>query len=225
MNRANFDRLIFNPIDISDEELIAQVGENERLYRALGGDEGFLGPDARHRDISYKAKQMRYVLVLYDKESPLWMTHPDIVSRKKQAALLAGYDIIKEENTLQQMYDLKDLFLAKSTSAFIRYQHSDKLSVLISNEQVLYEMQSRLMGSLTDFKDDKQMIDHYKTKAQLLEEQDKILNLIEKYKQEIWRGDDVGYDKTMNIEFDRRTTPEKISMVELKRPRIKGINK
>lgn len=223
MQKQNFDKLIFNPFDLTDEELITNAKENEKLYKALGAEKGVVGDYQRH-PLAYQAKLVRYVLYLYDKNSPLWLTHPDVVSRKKESARLAGFNINEEESTLNNIFLLDDELLSQSISAFIKYQHSDKLSVLISNEQVLYELQHVLRSQMLEFKDDKQRIDHFKTKTALLSEQDKILDLIEKYKYDIWQGDDAAYDKSMDILYDRKVTPEQIAKIELKVPKIRGLN-
>lgn len=224
MNNKAFEKLIFNPLGLSDLELISQCKENERLFNALGEGEGLLGDKVRNRSESLIAKQIRYILIMYDKNSPLWLTHPDIVARKKQAALISGFDINSSSSSLEDVYLLKDKFLARSISSFIRYQHNEKLSALISNEQVLYELQHALREQMNEFKDDKQRIDHFKIKTGLLAEQDKILSLIENYKFSIWQGDEAAYDTVMNIEYGRKSTPEQIAKIELKSPRILGYN-
>lgn len=223
MQKKNFDKLIFNPFDLTDEELMTNVKENERLYHALGGDKGVASHHQRH-PISHQAKLIRYVLYLYDKNSPLWLTHPDIVSRKKEAARLAGFEINDTNERLDRIFLLDDELLSQSISAFIKYQHSDKLSVLISNEQVLYELQHVLRSQMLEFKDDKQRIDHFTTKTKLLSEQKSILSMIETYKYDIWQGDDPAYDKSMDILYDRKVTPEQIAKIELKKPKIRGLN-
>ncbi len=218
MRRENFDKLIFNPFELSNEDLMEAARET-RLKDAIGAEEGILG--SRHKDLSWQCKQIRYVLYLYDKNSPLWITDPDIVNRKKRAASLAGFDIlVNEAKTFDDLFFLKDPYLAKSVTAFIKYQHSNELSVLISTEQVLYELQSALREESSDFKDDKQKIEYFKTKAALLQEQDRILTLINKYMQQIWQSDTAAYEVTMDLEYNRKVTPEQIAAIPLKLPKI-----
>ena len=217
MKKEQYAKLIFNPFDMTDQDIHDQVNENSRLYNVFGGDEGIFGPDARNRSVSLKARMFRFILFLYDKNSPLWITHPDIVSRKKQAALEAGFDIIQQDKTLESLFALTDLFFAKSVTSFIRYQHSDELSALIANEQVLFDLQKGLMENMDEFKDDKQKIDHFKTKADLIDRQDKIISINNKYKFNIWQGDSQAEEKTLEIEYGRKTAPEQIAKIELKR--------
>lgn len=217
MQKQHFNKLIFNPFGLPDEELLEQCTGNPKLYNLLGGDEGVVGSKSRHKNESYRAKLVRYIFYMYDKESPLWEGFPDIIERKNEAASLAGFDIIGQKDTLQSIFLLDDIFLSNSVVAFIRYQHSNDLSALIVNEQSLYEMQASLLERMDDFKDDKAKVDHFKTKAALMKAQDDILELNDKYKSRIWRGDEDAYDKTMEIGFGRPTTPEKIAKIELKK--------
>jgi len=213
MDKNQFKGLIFNPVGLSDQELIEQAREG-KLFNVLAGKSGILG--SAYQDEHYMACQIKFVLFLYDKGSPLWMTDPDIVARKKKAASLAGFDILNDR--LDDLFLLKNVFLARSVTSFIKYQYNIELSALISNEQVLYELQHVLREELTEFKDDKQKIDHFKTKTELLTKQDAILDLCTKYKAEIWKEDQVAYEQTMEIEYGRKVTPEQIAIIEIKKP-------
>lgn len=217
MNRSSFKDLIFNPYEISDEDLIHNASQG-KLFQVLGGEEGIMG--AEFQSEMNLARQIRYVLYLYDKNSPLWQTDPDIVQRKNKAAHLAGWNVSDESIVIQlsPFFRLKDPFLTHSVTKFIRYQNSTPLQALITNEQVLFEMTHVMMESLDKFNDDKQKVDHFKTKTTLLQEQDKIINLIEKYKLEIWKGDEAAYEATMENEFGIAVTPEQIAQIPLKRP-------
>ena len=217
MTRQNFSKLIFNPFELSDEVLIENASQG-KLFSVLGKEEGLMGSITN--DQTYLAQQIRYVLYLYDKNSPLWLTDPDIIARKKKAASLAGFDILSDKKTTENLFLLKNVFMARSVSSFIQFQHSNELSVLISNEQVLYELQHVLREELVEFKDDKQKIDHFKTKTDLLEKQDKILGLISKYRDQIWQGDDEAYEQTMEIGFGRKVSPEQIAILEYKTPQM-----
>lgn len=220
MNKDHFHKLIFNPIGMIDEEIINQATENKKLYDVLGGENGIVGPKNRHKDISYQAKLCRYIFVLYDKNTPLWQTHPDIISRKKEAASLAGFDIINQTDTLDKVYKLDDIFLTKSVTSFIKYQYSYELAALIANEQVLFDIQESLMEHMDDFKDDKDKVSHYKTKIELAQKQDSLLEMNAKYRDLIWKEDDSAYEKTMELEYGRAVFPEQIAKIELKKPRI-----
>jgi hypothetical protein len=219
MRRENFDKLIFNPFDLSDQELIEQVENNEKLFSILGGESGIMG--SLHTSINRRAKHVRYTFYLYDKESPLWLSDPEIAGRKKHAASLAGYDVLNEpQERLDELFLLKDIHLAKSVSSFIRYQNSADLSALIMNEHIMYELHDGLVRHLNDFKDDKQLVDHYKTKLELTQKQDTLLNLINQYKHNIWQGDKVAEEVVMDVEYGRKAFPEQIALIEIKKPEI-----
>lgn len=217
MVKENFNKLIFNPFGLSDEELIEQVEQKQKLYEVLGAEKGIMG--SFHTSKERRAKQIRYLLYLYDKHSPLWISDPDIKDRKKKAASLAGYDILNDKKkTLDEIFLLSDPHLAKSVSSFIRYQNSATLSSLITDEHVLYELEEAILQHLDDFKDDKQMIDHYKVKLDLTEKKQKLLELINKNKYEIWQDDKEAEEITMDLEFGRKVTPEQIAMIPIKKP-------
>lgn len=216
MRKENFSKMTFNPFEMSNESLLANA-EGTKLYDVLGGEEGIMG--AKHLGVEAKSKRIRYVLYLYDKNSPLWQVDPEISSRKKKSASLAGFDILSEKPTvLDELFLLKDKYVARSVTTFIKHQYSNELSVLISNEQVLYELQHVLREELDDFKDDKQKIDHFKVKTELLEKQDKVLGLINKYKHQIWGGDEAATEVTLELGYGRKSTPEQIAQISLKTP-------
>ena len=214
----HFSQMIFNPLEVEDKDLVDYCLGTDSLYQMLGGDNGVV--NSRHRDVSFRARQIRYILFLYDKNSPLWKLEPDIVNRKQRAAEISGFDMFAQKDTLEQMYHLDDIFLARSISSFIQYQYNHQLAAMIANEQVLFEMQTALRETMTEFKDDKSRIDHYKTKTALLIEQDKILDLINKYKDDVFKGDESALEKTMELGYNRKVTPEQIAMTELKKPDI-----
>lgn len=218
MERSKFNGLIFNPHGIPDQELVDYFATNEDLYRMIGRDSGILG--SLHTDTSFRAKQIRYTLFMYDKGSPLWKIEPDVQQRKRRAAIEAGFDLIKQQGTLDQMYLLQDTHLAHSVSAFIVYQHSNTLGSLIAAEQTLHELQSVLMLRMDDFKDDKQKVDHFTTKTKLLAEQKKIVADINEYRDTIWHDDKDAEDVTMEMKYNRKRTPENIALHELKKPRV-----
>lgn len=217
MNRNSFKELIFNPYEISDEDLIANASQG-KLFQVLGGSDGVMG--AEFVSEINLARKIRYILYLYDKNSPLWQTDPDIVARKRKAAHLAGWNIA-DENVLKELtaiFRLRDPFVTHSVTKFIRYQNSSPLQALMTNEQVLFDMTHVMMESLDKFNDDKQKIDHFKTKTALLQQQDNIMSLIEKYKTQIWKGDEEAYEQTMELEFGKKVSPEQIAQITIKRP-------
>jgi hypothetical protein len=132
-------------------------------------------------------KMLRYVLLMYDMNSPLRQMYPDLSKRKEWAASIAGYDLDKDP--------VKDLFtlsirllidgesqvypnerLLNIITKYIIYQNNRLWTLIVTNEQTFYEYHKRV---ITEIMDDG--LNTVTLKTKLLEAMDDINGRLEVY--------------------------------------------
>ena len=152
---------------------------------------------------------MRYILFMYDPKSPLIRDIRNIKSRKQEAAKLAGFDLEKDTDLLDGLYDFTDERILKSTVHFlIEFIHDRVWSMIVSLEQTFYEYNERLLKPVdsTDTKE-KDIMATIVLKSKLIQDLKDIHNLLKEYYKEIF-DDEKLIEKIVN-----KITPESMSSV------------
>ena len=143
----DFEGCVFNPL--------RQIGKNvEDIYPELRDREGFLvGSFGVGVD---REKVMRWVLGLYQPESPLIGDYPDYKVRRYQCGVMVGFEMLG--GVLTQGY--LDIVLGKNGKVnrfavdFCRIMRDDDYTELRAYQDKLYHMLGLFAGS-SDAKDDK----------------------------------------------------------------------
>lgn len=123
---------------------------------------------------------IRYTMVLYDKESRLIKYFTNLEQRKKEAAVLAGYDLESDAGILATLFDFTDPDLQTIALYFLEEQNDMSFRLLISNEQTFSEYQKALMTNIS-IGDEKDKMSALNIKTKLMEESDRIVERVEKY--------------------------------------------
>lgn len=126
-------------------------------------------------------KIIRYVMVLYDKKSPLVKMVTNIGERKKESALISGYDLKTDEKILARLYDWTDVEFERIALQFLKDQNDMYWSMIVSNEQTFWEFQRALNAPIDNYKDDKQKMDALNVKSKIMEECNTITERVETY--------------------------------------------
>lgn len=151
-------------------------------------------------------KLMRYIIMVYDYNSPLVKEHRDLKLRKQEAAKLSGYDLDKDRAYLDLLYALRDDIALKAVDKFLKeFIHSRLWYRICGDEHLYWEAGLRMLKSVeTDDSKDKDSIASLKAKAELGENMQEIdLRLDAAYKK--LYGDDI-------VHFIRKpSTPETIA--------------
>ncbi len=190
---AEYSAMEFNPVVKKD-----MIAEYPRLKEIFG-------------DIS--DREIRYLLLVYDKNSPIKKLYPQLKKRKEFAADLAGYDI-EVDNILpitdfittevipatdeeeEKRYTVVYEKLIKALSSFLAYQNSRLWTMIVTNEQAFYEYQEKVMSSVSS-SDDKDALSAISIKTKLLEAMDTIHNRLDTYYAE-FTGDDKDVQSAMS---------------------------
>lgn len=163
-----FSKMEFNPFKKVDSKLKSILG---------GTDE----------------KMMKYVLLMYDVNSPLRQFYPELSKRKEFAASMAGYDLMKENVTV--LFDFKDgdtpnEELLSMVINYLKYQNNWVWSMIVSNSEAFYEYNKRVMMPVEGNKD-KDILQAINIKTQIMESQDQIYQRLQRYYKELSGGDDL----------------------------------
>lgn len=160
-------------------------------------------------------RMMRYVLLMYDMNSPLREYYPELDKRKQFAASMAGYDLDKEDVT--GLFDFKIKVedeevaydeLLNMIIKYLKYQNNYIWSMIVGNEQAFYEFNKRVMIPV-DGTRDKDILQAVDIKNKLMDAQDNIVQRLQKYLRELTGEDDKLEE---SITKRKRLRPENIDV-------------
>lgn len=166
-------------------------------------------------------KQLRYVLLMYDVNSPMRHHYPDLHKRKEFAASVAGYDLMKDDVTTlfefrikndEDEYEPNEALLG-SIIKFLKYQNNWVWSMIVSNEQAFYEYNMRVMMPVEGNKD-KDILQAINIKTQIMSSQDEIYQRLQKYYKDL-SGGDIELEEA--ITKRKRLRPEEIANAQANR--------
>lgn len=138
-------------------------------------------------DRNDKDKIIRYIVLMYDKNSPLVKRFNNLEQRKREAFVLAGFNI--EDPNLEVYKEFKDEEFTNMVTDFLIYQNDYIWMMLVSNEQTFYEFQKTLLQESAMIRNDKDKISAIASKAKLMEESDNIVTRITQYRKIIFIED------------------------------------
>lgn len=100
---------------------------------------------------------IKYMAFLYDVESPFNKRIPDVTERKREAALLAGFDFTSPQGMAkaERLYKLSDEVYRDVVMDMLRYQRNKEFTQLVSLETFFEECARRMFQPLEDIQDGK----------------------------------------------------------------------
>lgn len=187
---SDFDKMFFNPYKVK--------GSLKKKYPKLKMFKTFQGSDE---------KLIKYVLYVYDYNTPLKEYYPDLKIRKEEAARLAGYDLDKEKDFLYEIFFFTNLKLLEMVDEFLKKQNNRVWSMIVSNEQTFFEYQTKLLRPVDGDKD-KDILQALQIKSKIMDDLNTINERLETYYMKLYGEDDV---LLTTIKADKRLTPEFIA--------------
>lgn len=151
-----------------------------------------------------------YIVFMYDINSPMRKFFSDIDERKKECAVLAGYDLQADKARVGRLFDFTDKNITEMTTSFLKYQNNKAWAVLQSNEEVLWQYHHELLSPIINFKQDKEKLQALEIKSKLMNECDAIIKRIEMYEDKIFGGD----QRLIAQVNSSPTSPESIAYVQ-----------
>lgn len=135
---------------------------------------------------------VKYVLLMYDSQSPLRKKIADLVERKKEAASMA------ELKEYQGLFDLSDERLVGLVNKFLRFQNNRLWAILATQEELLWQYQSELLKPINVYKGDKEKLQGLEVKGKLMNDIDTMLRRCETYETTIFGDNTQGKDKIVS---------------------------
>jgi hypothetical protein len=138
---------------------------------------------------SYKAVAtpiIKYICYMYDQSSPMKRHYPELTQRKKECSNLSG--LAKHENIEEAMIDMVSELFIISIDEFLKHQNNRIWSMIVSNEEVFYEYQSKLLVR-TEEERDKDLLQALQIKSKIMNDMDEINKRLEAYYDKLYQGD------------------------------------
>lgn len=173
-------------------------------------------------------KVVKYIIYLYDKNSPMPVAYPDIKLRRNECAKLAGFtgvlESLEDLHTLERgvtspiighepmdedgvekpIYGDKEFPLAKMVTEYCISQQNHKWTIIMVNESLFSEYTQEILVPITTFKDQKQKLDAAMVKSKLREELEIIEAKLDGLYLEVF-----GAKVAQSIARTKATTPER----------------
>lgn len=189
-NKEDFNKMIFNPFSIK--------GSIKKKYPKLKMFKTF---------DSANDSMIKYVLYMYDQNTPLKEQFPELKIRKEQAAILSGFSLIKDNEKLHDVFFFLSDQLIDMVDEFLRKQNNRIWSMIVSNEQTFFEYQTKLLSPVEGDRD-KDILQALQIKSKIMDDLNTINDRLDSYYMKLY-GEDQELLKV--IKADKRLTPEFIA--------------
>ena len=189
-NIEDFKKMIFNPFKVK--------GSLKKKYPKMKMFSSFQ---------SAEDQMIAYVLYMYDQNTPMKEQFPDLKIRKEQAAILSGYDLVKDNEKLHEMFFFQSSKIIDMVDEFLRKQNNRIWSMIVSNEQTFFEYQKKLLSPVEGDRD-KDILQALQIKSKIMDDLNTINDRLDSYYMKLY-GEDQELLKI--IKADKRLTPEFIA--------------
>lgn len=153
-------------------------------------------------------KVLRFIISMYDPNNPVVRENRDPLLRKKSCAVLAGFDLIKDEVFLEEIFNYTNEEIVEKTDRFLKeFVHIRLWSMICANEQTFFEYSKRMMKPVEEAgAKEKDLMSAIAIKSKLSEDMDAINNRLDSYYDKLY-GDADLKNKVQKI----RISPESMS--------------
>lgn len=153
----DFKKCLFNPLkdkDISQKHILDGLWDRDVDEKVLA-----------RWDKENTERLVKYIIALYDPESPL-LKEPSLDTRRTEAALIAGFKL--DDAFLEdEIYTCKDEFAVHAIAKYLQLRKSREFAGLIADEQTYWEFIKRLLEPISRADKDKDMISALDIKTKL----------------------------------------------------------
>lgn len=150
------------------------------------------------KDIGVDERLVKYIICVYDYNSPFVRDYKDLKLRKQTAAQFVGYDLGKDASLLDDLFDFKNSTFIDAVDIFLKeFINSMLYYGICANEQTYWEYGKRMMQPIdaADSKE-KDIISAIATKSKLSEDMANIRGRIENDYRKLYGDDDL--EKAVN---------------------------
>ena len=189
-NSEDFNKMIFSPFKVK--------GSLKKKYPKMKMFSSFQ---------SAEDQMIADVLYMYDQNTPMKEQFPDLKIRKEQAAILSGFDLVKDNEKLHDIFFFQSSKLVDMVDEFLRKQNNRIWSMIVSNEQTFFEYQTKLLSPVEGDRD-KDILQALQIKSKIMDDLNTIKDRLDSYYMKLY-GEDQELLKV--IKADKRLTPEFIA--------------
>lgn len=152
---------------------------------------------------------VRYIVAMYDPKSPLIKGESNLLRRKEVAAFIAGFDLDKDEDMLEILFDCKYEHIVIMIQNFLKFfVKSMEWAMLVAYESSFWEFQSRLMQPIERGDKDKDLVSAMQSKTKISNDIQELYNKFEAAKEKFYGNDTVLIKAANKI---KRFTPEGVA--------------
>lgn len=150
-------------------------------------------------------KVLKYILMMYDPHSPLVKDIRDLEMRKQTAAQLVGFDIMLDDEFLDELFNYKNAEIVNKIDAFLKEYIEVRLwSMIVSNEETFYEYAGRMRQPIKiGLKGDKDELGAVAIKSKLSADMDEINDRLDKYYDKLYADPEL-----KEVKMKPKITPE-----------------
>jgi hypothetical protein len=190
--KENFSKCLFNP---NVEDILgkySQLAIIKQVYPSITN------------------QLMKYIIVVYDYNSPIVYNNRDLKTRKQQGAEFAGYDLLKDD--LNKIFNLEEDGVLKAVDCFLKsFIHSRTWYMICSNESIFWEYGQRMLKPVGNQEEggkpmsEKDLIAAMTAKTKLSEDMASIDERLDTAYKKLYG------DENQSRFLNRATTPEQIA--------------
>ncbi len=154
-------------------------------------------------------KIIRYLLLLYDRYSPLISGYPDVRRRKEQGARVAGFIAVTKKGEDQTLNGLFDLTVPEYIDVIIEISHIQRIrewDIIMVNEANFYECQRILLSPIAETGND--LLKGIDIKGKLRDQMEKIDQVLDKYYRLLFPEDET---LSRTVQKRKAITPENMA--------------
>ena len=140
-------------------------------------------------DIPNKDKVIRYLVYMYDENTPL-IKERDLFNRKKMAAKLAGFKSPKDKKLFMDLAEFKSEEYVRILFNMLKAQRNMLWCKIVSNEAFFFECNESLLTELSGDDGEKKTLESLQKKAALAKEMDVIHARLKGYYNELAASDE-----------------------------------
>lgn len=129
---------------------------------------------------------VKYVCYMYDQGSPMKRHFPELAQRKRECSNMAG--LSKHAHIEQSLFEMTNPLFLLAIDEFLKFQNHRVWSMIVSNEEVFYEYQSKLLIK-TEEDRDKDLLQALQIKSKIMSDMDVINDRLESYYDKLYQGD------------------------------------
>lgn len=192
-----FNRCLVNPMR---KQLLHKDTKLESIWKGADDEDGLFDDDVTREKIC------RYIVCMYDPESPL-LKESVFAQRKADAAVISGYDLDADAKFLEEhVYSCSNEYVLTVLVNYQRLSNNRLMASINADEQTYWEFVKRLMEPITKGEKDRDMMSALDIKTKLSEAKEVINKRLTENWKKLFAGDE---DAVKEVVRKRRLyTPE-----------------